>query len=99
MTTSDLKREPTTLTELESEERARARQRLEAKRKFYVDVAAYLIVNAFLLIVWAIGDRGSFWPGWVMAGWGALLLLDATRVYVRPPVTEADIDRELHRRR
>jgi hypothetical protein len=99
MTIPELQREPATLTELDAEERARARQRLEAKRKFYADVVAYLVVNAFLVIVWAIGDRGSFWPGWVMAGWGALLLLDAARVYLRPPVTEAEIDRELRGRR
>ncbi len=80
-------------------ERDRARHRLEAKRKFYADAVAYVVVNAFLVVVWALGDRGSFWPGWVMAGWGVFLLLDATRVYVRPPVTEADVDDELRRRR
>jgi hypothetical protein len=78
-----------------SAEREVARRRLERKRKFYGDVAAYLVINAFLVVVWAVGGSGYFWPGWVLGGWGVLLILDAWGLYVRQPITEADIDREL----
>ena len=42
---------------------------------------------------------GYFWPGWVLAGWGVLLLLDVWSVYYRRSLTEDDIDRELRNRR
>lgn len=99
MTTPSVQTRPSSQYDADDEQREAARRRLEGKRKFYADVAAYVVVNAFLVVVWAIGDRGSFWPGWVMAGWGVLLMLDAARVYLRRPVTEADIDAELRRSR
>lgn len=97
MTSPNMQTRPRPPHDAADERREAARRRLEGKRKFYADVAAYVVINAFLVVVWAIGDRGSFWPGWVMAGWGVLLLLDAARVYLRRPVTEADIDEEMRR--
>jgi hypothetical protein len=76
-----------------------ARKRVERKRKFVGDLAAYVVVNAFLVVIWAVGGAGYFWPGWVLAGWGVLLALDAWNVYYRRPVTEAEIDREMRRGR
>jgi len=80
-------------------ERAWARNRLERKRKFYGDVVAYVVINLALIVVWAVSGSGSFWPGWVLGGWGVLLLLDGWAVYFRQPITEADIDREVQRHR
>ena len=74
-----------------------ARKRVERKRKFVADLVAYAVINSFLIIIWAIGGLGYFWPGWVLAGWGLLLALDAWNVY-RRPISEADIDKELHKR-
>ena len=72
-----------------------ARRRLERKRKFVGDVVAYVVVNAFLIGVWFFVGGGYFWPGWVLAGWGVALALDAWDTLYRKPITEADIDREL----
>ena len=74
-----------------------ARSRLLRKRKFRGDLAAYVVINAFLVGVWAFTGLGYFWPGWVLAGWGVLLLLDTWDVFFRHDVTEEDIQRELHR--
>ncbi len=82
---------------LASEEREVARKRVEKRQKLRGDFVAYVVINAFLVGVWAITDRGYFWPGWVLAGWGVFLLLDAWNVYFRRPISEADIDRELRR--
>ena len=82
-----------------STEYASARKRLERKRKFQGDVVAYVVVNAFLIGIWAVGGSGYFWPGWVLAGWGVLLVLDAWNVYFRRPITEADVEKELRSRR
>ncbi len=75
-----------------------ARKRVERKRKFKGDVVAYVVINAFLIGVWAVTGAGYFWPGWVLAAWGVFLALDAWNVYYRRPITEADIEREMRGR-
>lgn len=90
---------PEESTKSGSAERDWARRRLERKRKFYGDLVAYAVINTFLIVVWAISGFGYFWPGWVAGGWAMLLLLDAWSLYYRGPITEADIDREMQRRR
>jgi hypothetical protein len=77
------------------DERELARKRVERKHKFRGDVVAYLVVNLFLVGLWAAAGFGYFWPGWVLAGWGLLLVLDAWNAYYRRPVTEDEIDEEL----
>jgi hypothetical protein len=83
----------------EAPERVQARKRVERKRKFWGDLVAYVVINAFLIGVWVVDGRGYFWPGWVLGGWGVFLMLDVWNVFFRPPVTEDDIERELHSRR
>ena len=62
-------------------------------------MVAYLVVNLFLIGLWAATGFGYFWPGWVLAGWGVLLVLDAWNVYYRRPITEDEIDEEVRSRR
>jgi hypothetical protein len=76
-----------------------AQQRVEKKRKFTGDVVAYVVINAFLVGVWAVTGAGYFWPGWILAGWGMFLVLDAWNLYFRKPITEGDIEREMQGRR
>jgi hypothetical protein len=78
-------------------ERERARKRVEAKREFGSHVAAYVVVNAFFVGIWAFTGAGYFWPAWVIGGWGIGLALHAWDLFVRRPVTEADVDAELRR--
>ena len=80
-------------------ERLEARKRLDARRKVVSDVVSYVVINAFLVFVWFVTGAGYFWPGWVMAGWGILLALHAWDVFWRRPITEAEIDQEVSRRR
>jgi hypothetical protein len=79
-------------------EREAARQRLEDRRKFSANLVSYLVVNAFLIGVWALTGGGYFWPAWVLAGWGAAVVLHAWETFVDRPVTEADVEAELRRR-
>jgi hypothetical protein len=81
----------------ESSERESARKRLQAKRDFTSHLVAYIVVNATLIAVWAMTGAGYFWPAWVLAGWGAGLVLHAWDAFWRRPVTEADIDAEVRR--
>ena len=78
-------------------EREVARRRLQARRDFGSHLVAYVVVNLFLVAVWAFTGAGYFWPAWVMFGWGAGLVLHAWDVFLRRPVTEAEIDEELSR--
>lgn len=99
MTTPTTQQDRLPVTEEPGSERAIARKRVEAKRKLRSDVVAYVIVNAFLVVVWAISGGGYFWPAWVLAGWAVFLLTDAYRVYWSAPITDADIDKEMRQRR
>ncbi len=85
--------------QVHSGEYEHARQRLEKQRKFRGDVVAYVVINAFLIVVWAVAGFGYFWPGWVLGGWGVLLVLDGWNAFYRRPVTETDVEEELRRRR
>lgn len=81
----------------EQELREQAVKRLKRKRDFRNQLISYVIINAFLVAVWALADGGYFWPGWVMAGWGVGLVFSAWNAYGRPPkvVTEEQIKREM----
>ena len=78
-------------------EREEARKRLQERRDFGSHVVAYVVINAFLIGVWAFTGAGYFWPAWVLAGWGIGLVLHAWNVFFRHPITEAEIDAELRR--
>ncbi len=76
-----------------------ARVRLEKKRRMVGDIVAYIVINAFLVGIWAVSGFGYFWPGWVMAGWGVFLALAVWDVYFRAPIREADVTAEMRRMR
>ena len=81
----------------EDERREAAIRRLKAKRAFMQSLAAYVIVNAFLVAIWALSGQGYFWPIWVMGGWGIGIAFHAWSVYGRGGITEADVQREMQR--
>jgi hypothetical protein len=78
-----------------SDVRSVARERVQKRRDFTGHLVAYVVVNAMLVGIWAIGGRGYFWPAWVLLGWGIGVILNAWDVYFRRPITDADIDREV----
>ncbi|MET9389571.1 2TM domain-containing protein [Streptomyces sp. NPDC006624] len=80
-----------------SPEYDRARARVQRKRKFRSDLISYLVINGFLVVVWAITGLGYFWPGWVMGVWGVFLILSAWGLFFRHEVTEEEIQRELRK--
>ena len=80
------------------EQRQRAIRRIRAKREVRVHLAVYLVVNAFLVLIWALTSASYFWPIWPMLGWGVGLAAHAASVYLgRSEISEAQIDRELGR--
>jgi 2TM domain len=80
-------------------EREQALQRLKKRRDFQAHLASYLVVNAALWAIWAATGAGYPWPAWVTGAWGIGLLLNAWDVYMRAPITEADVEHEMERMR
>lgn len=73
-----------------------AKKRIIAKRTFWLHLGLFVLVNATLLVVWAITSTGYFWPGWVIAGWGIGLAIHAAISFVAmQPISEARISQEI----
>jgi len=75
--------------------REAAVKRVKAQRDFKMHVVVYVVVNLFLIGIWALSDQGYFWPIWVILGWGVGLLLNGWDVYFRRPISEEEIQREM----
>ncbi|HVV38505.1 MAG TPA: 2TM domain-containing protein [Acidimicrobiales bacterium] len=63
-------------------ERGERLQRV-ARTAFIVHARAYVVVNAFLVAVWALAGGGYFWPAWVILGWGLAVVLQAMATFTR----------------
>ena len=85
----------------DEELREQAIKAIKRKRDFKAHVVAYVIVNAFLVLIWYVTGAGYFWPGWVMGGWGIGLAFNAWDAYGRhsDAPSEAEIQREIDKRR
>jgi hypothetical protein len=86
---------PATDTEL----REQAIRSLKKKRDFRSHVVAYVLVNALLIVIWAVTGAGFFWPVFPLVGWGIGVGFNAWDVYGRRPITEDEILREQERLR
>ena len=51
------------------------RRSTAAQTLFAVHLRVYLIVNAFLIAIWALTGGSDFWPIWPILGWGLGLAL------------------------
>ena len=84
----------------DEELREQAIKAIKRKRDFKAHLAAYVIVNAFLVAVWYMTGAGYFWPIWVIGGWGIGLAFNAWEAYGRRDViSDAEIQREIDKRR
>ena len=81
--------------------REQALRRIKKRRDFHAHLFVYLVVNIALWGIWSViaitsGGR-SPWPVWVTLGWGLAVVFNAWDVYVRRPITEDEIRREMDR--
>jgi hypothetical protein len=76
--------------------RERALKRLKKRRDFHGHVLIYVLVNTFLVVIWAVtSPDGFFWPIFPIAGWAIGLVANAWDVYFAGEITEDQIDREM----
>ena len=62
-----------------------AKKRVEAKRKFYRDLAIYVVVSILLVIIWAFpAGRGYQWFWFPIGGWGFFIIIDYIKVFIWP---------------
>jgi hypothetical protein len=82
----------------EQSARDRALAQLKKRRDFLGHLLVYVLVNAFVVVIWMITDgHGFFWPVFLIAGWGIGVVMNAWDVYWRPGITEQDIQHEIER--
>ena len=60
----------------EEELRKKAEKRVTQRTALLSHIGAYVVVNAFLVIIWALAGAGYPWFLWVMAGWGIGLAIN-----------------------
>lgn len=76
--------------------RERAVKRLKKRRDFYGHILVYLLVNAFLVVIWAVTSPGGFfWPVFPLVGWGIGVVMNAWDVFWAEEVSEDRIQREM----
>jgi adenylate cyclase len=74
-------------------------ERIEAKRAFGRHARLYVAVNLLLIAVWAITSRGYFWPIWPILGWGVGLGANYWGAFLRKPISDDEIRREMEKGR
>jgi len=69
-------------TEADSKLMKLAKKRVRAKREFVWNLACYVLVNTFLVLIYFITDGpfGYFWPIWPIMGWGLGVALHGVSV-------------------
>lgn len=81
----------------EEQLRDQAVARLKKKRDFRAHALMYVLVNALLVVIWAVTAAGFFWPIFPILGWGIGLAANAYDVYGRKPFSDEEIRREAQR--
>ena len=75
-----------------------ASQKVRERKRFYGGLVTYLIVNAVLIVIWALSGRGYPWFLWPLGIWGAFVLGDFLRIFVfREKSDHEAIEREVEK--
>jgi hypothetical protein len=83
----------------EPDPRDHAIRRVKAKRDFKTHVVVYFVVNAMLVVIWAVSGAGYFWPIWSILGWGIGVFFNWWNAYIESrPISEQEIQREMDNR-
>ena len=54
-------------------------------------VAVGAVILGLLVFIWLTTGAGYFWPQWVIAGWGLVLILRLVRMRLKSPATKSGL--------
>jgi hypothetical protein len=81
--------------------RDQALRSLKKRRDFHTHAFVYLTFNLLVWGIWAvIGATSGFgfpWPMFMTLGWGIGVVFNGWDVYVRRPISEVEVRREIER--
>lgn len=60
----------------DDELRKKAEKRVKERIALLSHIGTYVVINAFLVVIWALSGAGYPWFLWVMAGWGVGLAIN-----------------------
>ena len=60
----------------------KAKKRVEELKSFYGNLAAYVAINAILIIINFVTSPRSLWFYWVTIFWGIGILIHASKVFI-----------------
>lgn len=84
----------------DAELRQRALKQLKKRREFSTHLLFYVLINALVVVIWfATGADGFFWPGLLMGFWGVAVVMNAWDVWRGDSFTEEQISDEMSRLR
>jgi hypothetical protein len=86
----------------DDELRTRAEARVKAREDFRIHLLIYVLVNAFLWVIWFTTEHagGVPWPAFASIGWGIGLVANWWTVYgINDERREAQIQEEMRRLR
>ena len=73
-------------------------RRLKLKQDFKGIVAGGLLAVVVVVVIWALGEGGYFWPMWVMLGVAIAIVTQGWKAYgPSNRITEADVQKEISR--
>lgn len=86
------------MTEPETDPRRQlAIKRLRDRYAFVTHLVSYVVINGMLIAIWALTGAGFFWPVFVLAAWGAGLLIHGYSTFFGEAYTEEQIQKEMSR--
>ena len=69
-------------------ERVHDRPELRRRRALAIHAGVYVALSVFFVLVWALTNRGSFWPEWAWLGLGIPLAAHAAIVFTRGELSD-----------
>ena len=79
--------------------REQAIRQWRKRRDFRIHLTLFVMVNTFLVIIWAMSGVGFFWPIFLIVGWGIGVVANAYDAYSSDVPTENEIQRQMDRLR
>ena len=65
-----------------------AKKRVKVKRDFYSHFGAWVLVNAVLIVIWALTNRGHLWFLYPLCIWGVFVLSHFVQTFVIKPKSD-----------